>query len=647
MVGESAPFTPLALKGLIVNPQKPLEFQFIVDTGSNAGVIASEAKQSPSTVIPASSAVIPASSAVIPAQAGIHNKNDINTLGSQIVRQIILPEIEKEVNTGKNFAPLRQIYQALILAKWYKETIQNGLLDAIYTNKKKIVGVNLNDPAVKEQIYNRYLQAYKKGAFNYIKEDPVGVSLRGGRADEAISKGTTIPRKYFSGGTNFVNYHLDITHDRAMISRNEGLAQFLVTIVAGIAVGAIGLGVYHAYSTRGMHNLEQSLIAYDEKKPLTVDGMKKSSGPSFLNTYFDNNGKEVFKSVEGERWKGDELIDRMISSNSDDSKKAAAILLKIEQPKVSVPVLLQALAHVGYPIAIPYKVNRTLRILIEINSPAVPAVFKAMENSGTNVRLNWTDILGADVRTIPALITLLGSDKYGPVVSDVLTEIGPPAVPALLKAAERTNLFFNPLNLRKFLDLLGKIGNDEAITGLIKLENGCNLYEYRSEVIAALGRTKNERAVFFLIQNIKNYDPETQWDIAKAIGMERRGMAISKLNKILKHTGSPEEKKRIRSALHFLGAPKSPDQAMLQTPKATISRLNQSVENGGIDLNQINVKRTGKTVNVQFDQAQLNELRQGGFEGFTPVIINITRISSPFQLLGINPAEEPEALVKV
>jgi len=35
MVGESAPFSPLALKGLIVNPQKPLEFQFIVDTGNS------------------------------------------------------------------------------------------------------------------------------------------------------------------------------------------------------------------------------------------------------------------------------------------------------------------------------------------------------------------------------------------------------------------------------------------------------------------------------------------------------------------------------------------------------------------------------------------------------------------------------------
>ena len=31
MVGESTPFAPLALKGLVVDLNKPLEFQFIVD----------------------------------------------------------------------------------------------------------------------------------------------------------------------------------------------------------------------------------------------------------------------------------------------------------------------------------------------------------------------------------------------------------------------------------------------------------------------------------------------------------------------------------------------------------------------------------------------------------------------------------------
>ena len=37
-------------------------------------------------------------------------------IGKDIVRELILPAIEKEINEGKNFAPLRQIYHSLILA---------------------------------------------------------------------------------------------------------------------------------------------------------------------------------------------------------------------------------------------------------------------------------------------------------------------------------------------------------------------------------------------------------------------------------------------------------------------------------------------------------------------------------------------------
>jgi len=36
MVNPSESFVPLALKGLVVNPHKPLEFQFIVDTGKGS-----------------------------------------------------------------------------------------------------------------------------------------------------------------------------------------------------------------------------------------------------------------------------------------------------------------------------------------------------------------------------------------------------------------------------------------------------------------------------------------------------------------------------------------------------------------------------------------------------------------------------------
>src|SRR3989339_400270 len=86
---------------------------------------------------------------------------------SEIVREIILPEIEKEVNEGKNFAPLRQIYHSLILAKWYKETIKNSLLSEVYVDQNKTAGVELDDKAFKEEIYEQYMQAYKKGGFGF------------------------------------------------------------------------------------------------------------------------------------------------------------------------------------------------------------------------------------------------------------------------------------------------------------------------------------------------------------------------------------------------------------------------------------------------------------------------------------------------
>ena len=70
-------------------------------------------------------------------------------------------------------------------------------------------------------------------------------------------------------------------------------------------------------------------------------------------------------------------------------------------------------------------------------------------------------------------------------------------------------------------------------------------------------------------------------------------------------------------------------------------------EKGGIDLDQIKVKRTGKIVIVNFDQAQLQELMQGDFKGFVPVVTDFRFIKSPFPLLGAVPAKEEGSLAKL
>ena len=95
-----------------------------------------------------------------------------HSIASQAIRQIILPELEKEVNTGKNFAALRQIFNSLILATWYKQNLKQALLAQVYADKGNVKGVTSAQARQSEKkIYEQYLQAYKKGVFNYIKQE--------------------------------------------------------------------------------------------------------------------------------------------------------------------------------------------------------------------------------------------------------------------------------------------------------------------------------------------------------------------------------------------------------------------------------------------------------------------------------------------
>lgn len=126
-------------------------------------------------------------------EPGSSSEEDVSRkISNDVMRQIILPEIEKEVNTGKNFALLRQVYQALVLATWYKTNLKESLLSQVYADQKKTAGVSV-DRADKEAIYQRYIAAYKQGVFNYIKED----------IDPVTNE--VLPRKYFSGGAKFTD----------------------------------------------------------------------------------------------------------------------------------------------------------------------------------------------------------------------------------------------------------------------------------------------------------------------------------------------------------------------------------------------------------------------------------------------------------
>jgi len=144
---------------------------------------------------------------------------------TQFIRDIILPEIEKEVNAGSNFAQLRQIYNSVILATWFKRNLKKSFLGQVYMDQNKVAGVDIKDKNAKEKIYQQYLEALKKGAYNYIKEDYDPVTQQ------------IIPRKYFSGG---VNWKFGDGVNSAMLSTKDN--SFLKIVkTAGLVLMASGL----------------------------------------------------------------------------------------------------------------------------------------------------------------------------------------------------------------------------------------------------------------------------------------------------------------------------------------------------------------------------------------------------------------------
>jgi serine/threonine protein kinase len=133
-------------------------------------------------------------------QAGAMQK-DTSSLGSRIVSEIVIPQLTREINDNRNFARLRQVYNSLILAAWYKKKVKDSILEAVYADKTKVAGVGYENSVVSadaaaasmpdaEKIYQLYLQAFRKGVFNYIKEESDPLTRE------------TFPRKYFSGGVD-------------------------------------------------------------------------------------------------------------------------------------------------------------------------------------------------------------------------------------------------------------------------------------------------------------------------------------------------------------------------------------------------------------------------------------------------------------
>ncbi len=137
------------------------------------------------------------------------DQGGVEDMAKQVMRTIIIPALEKEVNEGTHFARLRQVYHSFILAAWYKKKLKGSIVAASYVDQGKVRGVDTGEPDAPQRIYDQYVESFKKGVFNFIKEE-----------QGAVGEGL-IPRKYFSGGI-VMDSEMEVVTDQVLVEQAFG-----------------------------------------------------------------------------------------------------------------------------------------------------------------------------------------------------------------------------------------------------------------------------------------------------------------------------------------------------------------------------------------------------------------------------------------
>ncbi len=145
----------------------------------------------------------------------------LNEYSSQIIKEQILPKLNKEINTGKKYSQLRQVYYSLILAQWFKMQCKSGsIMQNIDLSKGLLDSRNLEnlvskDIWSKEKFYADYKKSFENHEFSYQSVTFDGMKR-------------TV-RQYFSGGFDFTS--LDLRIQEGIIKANNFIANIFDRIL--------------------------------------------------------------------------------------------------------------------------------------------------------------------------------------------------------------------------------------------------------------------------------------------------------------------------------------------------------------------------------------------------------------------------------
>jgi hypothetical protein len=91
----------------------------------------------------------------------------INKYSAQLIQELILPKISKELNTGKKYASLRQVYYSLILAQWFKVKFYGaGGIYPYLINRNNLRGLTSDKSWSKDTYFKEYQKSYREKEYD-------------------------------------------------------------------------------------------------------------------------------------------------------------------------------------------------------------------------------------------------------------------------------------------------------------------------------------------------------------------------------------------------------------------------------------------------------------------------------------------------
>ncbi len=320
----------------------------------------------------------------------------LNEYSSQLIRELIIPKLNKEINSSKKYASLRQVYYSLILAQWFKARFQGKNTDyANFIDRKILTNLTSRSSYSKDAYFKAYQESFRDGEYNI--QEPTYTSA--GR----------VIRSYFSGGM-VLDIRMSVTGQPAAIDSQAGNITALPAVGEPVTVNRRNFLSFMAVALTGL-----PFVWAAENKPVAAG--------------------ETTKATSAEQDKINALLRDLEDPDPRVRKVAIIALEKIKYPKLA-DVLIKALTDADADVR-----WETTRILASLRDPGtVDALIKALSDPEARIRWAAALCLGEikDKKAVDPLVKLLAEDKNTNVrakAAESLGKIGDArAIEALIKA---------------------------------------------------------------------------------------------------------------------------------------------------------------------------------------------------------------------